>query len=63
MVKSIYLVFPLLGCILCCVFTPILGDTMASKCSETQIVESLQILRAKNHEDKCLGELKICACV
>lgn len=42
----------------------ILGDdTKASKYSETQVVESLQILHAKNPEDKCRGELKICASV
>lgn len=42
----------------------ILGDdTKAGKQSETQAVESLQILHAKNPEDKCLGELKICTSV
>lgn len=41
----------------------ILGDTKAGKYSKTQAVESLQSLHAKNPEDKCLGELKICASV
>lgn len=41
----------------------ILSDTKASKYSEIQVGESLQSSTAKNPEDKCLGELKICACV
>lgn len=49
----------------CIVLSPayILGDTKASKYSETQVVESLESLHAKNPQDECCGELKICASV
>lgn len=65
MVKRIYLVFHYFTASYVVFLSPayILGDTTASKCSETQVVESLQILHAKKYEDKCLGELKVCACV
>lgn len=41
--------------------TYILVDGKASKYSETQEVESFQILHAESPEDKCLSDLKMCA--
>lgn len=62
-VKNMYPIFALFDYILYCLLslTCILVDGKASKYSETQVVESLQILHAEGPEDKCLGDLKMCA--